>query len=105
MSSGLPAASESIPPPRECKRRREMRRRAPGLSRDLEGVLADAVVVFAGHKEYRGLLAAGVRRLCGSPHPAVVDGQSVVDPDAWIAGGFAYRGIGRGDKNRHVLRE
>jgi UDP-N-acetyl-D-mannosaminuronic acid dehydrogenase len=33
----------------------------PGLSRDLEGVLsgADAVVVFAGHKEeYRGLLAS-----------------------------------------------
>jgi len=71
----------------------------------LEGVLADAVVVFAGHKEYRSLFAAGVRRLCGSPHPAVVDGQSVVDPDAWIAGGFAYRGIGQGDKNRHVLRE
>ena len=82
-----------------------MRRRAPGLSRDLEGVLADAVVVFAGHKEYRSLFAAGVRPLCGSPHPAVVDGQSVVDPDAWIAGGFAYRGIGQGDKNRHVLRE
>ena len=84
-----------------------MRRRAPGLARDLEGVLAGAgaVAVFAGHKGYRGLLAAGVRRLCGSPHPAVVDGQSVVDPDAWIVEGFAYRGIGRGDKNRHVLRE
>ena len=40
-----------------------------GLSRDLEGVLsgADAVVVFAGHMEYRG--------------------------------------IGRGDKNRHALQE
>jgi len=66
---------------------------------------ADAVVVFAGHKEYRGLVPVEVRRLCGSPHPAVVDGWNVVDPDAWIGAGFAYRGIGRGDKNRHALRE
>jgi len=38
----------------------------PGLSRDLEGVLAgaDAVVVFAGHKEYRGLEPAQVKGLC-----------------------------------------
>ena len=78
----------------------------PGISRDLAGVLAgaDAVVVFAGHKEYRGLVPEQVKGLCGSTHPAVVDGRNVVDPDAWIGVGFAYRGIGRGDKNRHVLR-
>ena len=66
----------------------------PGLSRDLEGVLAgaDAVVVFAGHKEYRGLEPAQVKGLCGSPHPAVVDGRNVVDPDAWIAGGLRLPG-------------
>ena len=79
----------------------------PGLSRDLDAVLAgaDAVVVFAGHKEYRGLVPEQVKELCGSPHPAVVDGRNVVDPDAWIVEGFAYRGIGRGDKNGHVLKE
>ena len=79
----------------------------PGLSRDLEGVLAgaDAVVVFAGHKEYRGLEPARVKGLCGCTWPVIVDGRNVVDPDAWIAAGFVYRGIGRGDKNRHVLRE
>jgi len=66
---------------------------------------ADAVVVFAGHKEYRGLVPEQVKELCGSPHPAVVDGRNVVDPDAWIVEGFAYRGIGRGDKNGHVLKE
>ncbi|MGB4579898.1 MAG: UDP binding domain-containing protein, partial [Methanoculleus sp.] len=79
----------------------------PGISRDLAGVLAgaDAVVVFAGHKEYRGLVPAEVRRLCGCEQPAIVDGRNVVDPDAWIGVGFAYRGIGRGDKNRHALRE
>jgi UDP-N-acetyl-D-mannosaminuronic acid dehydrogenase len=76
----------------------------PGISRDLAGVLAgaDAVVVFAGHKEYRGLVPARVKELSGSPHPAVVDGRNVVDPDAWIGAGFVYRGIGRGDKNGHT---
>jgi len=63
-----------------------------------------AAVVFAGHKEYRGLVPAEVRRLCGCPHPAIVDGRNVVDPDAWIGAGFSYRGIGRGDKNQHALR-
>jgi UDP-N-acetyl-D-mannosaminuronic acid dehydrogenase len=79
----------------------------PGLSRDLEGVLAgaDAVVVFAGHKEYRGLEPARVKGLCGCARPVIVDGRNVVDPDAWIAKGFAYRGIGRGDKNGHVLHK
>jgi UDP-N-acetyl-D-mannosaminuronic acid dehydrogenase len=79
----------------------------PGLSRDLEGVLAgaDAVVVFAGHKEYRGLEPARVKGLCGCTWPVIVDGRNVVDPDAWISAGFAYRGIGRGDKNGHALQE
>jgi len=74
----------------------------PGLSRDLAGVLygADAVVVFAGHKEYRGLVPGEVKGLCGSPHPAVVDGRNVVNPDAWIRAKFVHRGIGRGNKNQ-----
>ena len=78
----------------------------PGLSRDLEGVLAraGAVAVFAGHKEDRGLVPERVKELCGCAHPGVVDGRNVVDPDAWIDKGFAYRGIGRGDRNRHALQ-
>ncbi|MDD4255380.1 MAG: nucleotide sugar dehydrogenase [Methanofollis sp.] len=79
----------------------------PGLSKDLEAVLtgADAVVVFAGHKEYRRLVPAEVKALCGCALPAVVDGRNVVEPDAWIDAGFAYRGIGRGDKNGHTFTE
>ncbi|MHC1626919.1 MAG: hypothetical protein ACXQTN_06240 [Methanoculleaceae archaeon] len=46
-----------------------------------------------------------MKELCGPAHPAVVDGRNVVDPDAWINMGFVYRGIGRGDKNWHALRE
>ena len=59
--------------------------------------------VYGWHKEYRGLEPEQVKRLCESAHPAVVDGRNVVDPDAWIAAGFVYHGIGRGDKNRHAL--
>lgn len=77
----------------------------PGLSRDLDGVLegADAVVVFAGHKEYRELVPVRVKKLCGCERPVVVDGRNVLEPDAWIDSGFAYRGIGGGDKNKHGL--
>ncbi len=86
------------------RRRRTPRRGSRGT---LKGVLAgaDAAVVFAGHKEYRGLVPARVMGLCGCPWPVIVDGRNVVDRDAWIAGGFAYRGIGRGDKNGHALKE
>jgi UDP-N-acetyl-D-mannosaminuronic acid dehydrogenase len=43
----------------------------PGLSHDLAGVLsgADAVVVFAGHKEYRGLSPARVKEVSGVSPP------------------------------------
>ena len=78
---------------------RRMRRRG------CRGTGADAVVVFAGHKEYRGLVPARVKGLCGCTWPVIVDGRDVVDPGAWISAGFAYRGIGRGDKNGHALQE
>lgn len=52
---------------------------------------ADAVVVSAGHREYRGLVP-----LCGSAHPAVVDGRNVVDPHAGIA-------ADRGDEHGHTI--
>jgi len=82
--------------------------RYPGVEvlHDLAAVLngADAVVVFAGHKDYRGLAPADIKAQCGCEHPAIVDGRNIVDPDAFIEAGFAYRGIGRGDKNGHVLK-
>jgi len=77
----------------------------PGLSRDLDGVLANAdmVVIFARHKEYQGLVPDHVKKLSGHSHPVIVDGRNVVDPNTWIAAGFVYRGIGRGDKNCHII--
>lgn len=66
----------------------------PGLSQDPDRVLssADAVMISAGDKEYRGLEPAWVKRLCGCTHPVIGDGRNVVDPDAWIEAGLACRG-------------
>jgi UDP-N-acetyl-D-mannosaminuronic acid dehydrogenase len=46
-------------------------------------------------RPYLGREEAGVER------PVIVDGRNLVDPDAWICEGFVYKGIGRGDRNRH----
>ena len=76
------------------------------IEHDLEAVLegSDAVVVFADHDLYRGLDPRRLRALSGHEHPVIVDGRNMIDPDAFIAEGFVYRGIGRGDKNLHPLR-
>jgi UDP-N-acetyl-D-mannosaminuronic acid dehydrogenase len=72
---------------------------------DLISVLTkvDAVVIFTGHEIYRNLKPADVKKLCGTTHPVIVDGRNVIDPDAFISNGFIYKGIGRGDKNQHMI--
>jgi len=83
--------------------------RAPGavLTSGLDDTLrgADAVVVFAGHRQYHLLDALRVKALTGKKHPVIVDGRNIIDPDAWIGAGFIYKGIGRGDRNSHPVRE
>jgi UDP-N-acetyl-D-mannosaminuronic acid dehydrogenase len=75
----------------------------PGVivEQDLESVLSDgdAVVIFTGHREYKGLLPGCVKESMGCRYPVVVDGRNIIDPDSWIQAGFVYQGIGRGDKN------
>ncbi len=63
----------------------------------------DAVAILAGHKEYKALQAKAVGEMTGCRSPVVVDGRNVIDPDAFIAEGFVYKGIGRGDKNGHPI--
>jgi UDP-N-acetyl-D-mannosaminuronic acid dehydrogenase len=79
----------------------------PGITveHDLGSVLknADAVVVFTGHNEYKILKPLDVKKLSGKDHPVIVDGRNVIDPDAFIGAGFVYKGIGRGDKNNHLM--
>lgn len=75
------------------------------VEHDLSRVLsqADAVVIFTGHTEYKSLRPGDIKKLCGRDYPVIVDGRNVIDPDAFIRAGFVYKGIGRGDKNGHVL--
>lgn len=73
----------------------------PFVEEALEG--ADAVVIFAGHHQYRTLQPPVLKQLSGKKHPVIVDGRNMVDPDAYIREGFVYKGIGRGDKNSHPL--
>jgi len=82
--------------------------RYPGveIDGDLQAVLAgaDAVIIFTGHREYYALDPGKVKDLTGKKHPLVVDGRNVVPADAWIAKGWVYKGIGRGDRNGHEIR-
>ncbi|MBP2030122.1 UDP-N-acetyl-D-mannosaminuronic acid dehydrogenase [Methanohalophilus levihalophilus] len=75
------------------------------ISQDLESVVkdADVVAIFAGHKQYFGLDAEKLKELTGIDKPVVVDGRNVIDPDNFIEAGFVYKGIGRGDKNNHLM--
>lgn len=72
---------------------------------DLDGSIegADAVVIFAGHHEYKTLDPVHIRKLSGKAHPVLIDGRNIVDPDRFINHGFVYKGIGRGDKNMHAI--
>ena len=75
------------------------------ISDDLEKVVrdADAVVVLAGHSAYFNVKADWVKEVTGKANPVIVDGRNVVEPDEFIGKGFVYKGIGRGDKNKHVI--
>lgn len=75
------------------------------LSSDIHSVLkdADAIILQSAHREYYSLKPESVRSISGCPHPVIVDGRNVVDPDQFIREGFIYKGIGRGDKNTHAL--
>ena len=74
------------------------------LSTDLPETIrgADALVIVTSHREYYSIDPVKIRpELSGIP--VIVDGRNVIDPDGFINAGFIYKGIGRGDKNRHPL--
>ncbi len=77
------------------------------ISPDIETSVkdADAIIIFAGHQQYRKLDPDRIRKLSGRRHPIIIDGRNMVDPDSFIARGFVYKGIGRGDKNDHSITE
>jgi UDPglucose 6-dehydrogenase len=74
------------------------RRKHPQLAytEDVETALtgADAVVLVTEWKAFRELDPEWVAGLVA--HPLIVDGRNCLDPDAWRAAGWTYRGMGRG---------
>jgi UDP-N-acetyl-D-mannosaminuronic acid dehydrogenase len=75
------------------------------LLQNLDDVMkdADAIVIFAGHYQYKNLDPKHIRTLSGKAHPVIIDGRNMIDPDLYIRHGFVYKGIGRGDKNSHII--
>jgi len=66
---------------------------------------SDAIVIFAGHHQYRALNPKVLKNLSGKKHPVIIDGRNLIDADVFIQSGFVYKGIGRGDKNGHKIVE
>lgn len=56
---------------------------------------ADVVVLVTEWREFRDLDPVATLALAGSAAPTVVDGRNVLDPAAWRAAGWEYRGLGR----------
>jgi UDP-N-acetyl-D-mannosaminuronic acid dehydrogenase len=77
------------------------------ISHDIDATVkgADAIVIFAGHHQYKDLDPHHFRVLSGKSHPVIIDGRNMIDPDLFIKHGFIYKGIGRGDKNMHEIVE
>jgi hypothetical protein len=58
---------------------------------------------FTGHDAYKNLEPESLKSLMGTNNPLIMDGRNSINPDAFIAAGFVYQGIGRCDKNSHRL--
>jgi len=81
----------------------------PGVEilHDMDTVLdgADAVAIFTAHSQYYLLNPRELMSTVKKIHPVIVDGRNVVDPDKFIAEGWVYKGIGRGDMNDHPIQK
>jgi len=59
---------------------------------------ADALVVVTEWDQFRSIDLAGIARLMAKP--ILVDGRNLFDPDAALAAGFDYSGVGRCPRSR-----
>lgn len=66
---------------------------------DLQAVLrgCDAVVLMTKHDDYAAITPDSLASLVGAK--VLVDGRGLFDAKKFLAAGFTYRGIGRGDVN------
>ncbi len=74
------------------------------IDHDIKRVLesADAVVIMTGHNIYKNLTPENIS---WDKKVVIVDGRNTIDPDIFINKGFIYKGVGRGDKNNHKIKE
>jgi len=77
------------------------------ISHELSDVMmgADVIAILTGHDEYFSLDAGVLKGLMGQERPVIVDGRNMVNADGFIGAGFVYKGIGRGDKNNHLMND
>jgi len=75
------------------------------IERDLKTVLkdTDAVAIFTGHSEYTAFDPIAMKNLTQKSMPVIIDGRNMIDADRFIQAGWIYKGIGRGDKNNHLI--
>jgi len=73
------------------------------IERDINRALKniDAVAIMTGHNMYKNLTPENIP----GNKVVIVDGRNVIDPDTFINKGFIYKGVGRGDKNDHPIKE
>lgn len=77
------------------------------IEKNLDSCLknADVIAIFTAHTQYYSLSPEILKPLMQKKHPVLIDGRNCVDPDLFINNGFIYKGIGRGDKNIHPIKE
>ncbi len=68
----------------------------PSLEEAVKG--ADAIVIFAGHHQYRGLDAEGLKNLTRKKHPVIIDGRNMIDPMRISGAGSFTRASGAGTR-------
>ncbi len=71
------------------------------IEHDLEAALtgADAVVLMTAHEGYKAIDPDMLKRLMRGR--VVIDGRNVLDPAAFTAEGFVFRGVGKGKLSGH----
>ena len=75
------------------------------IEQDLETVLKDrdAVVLMTAHDEYKSLEPEKLKALLRNN--VIIDGRNLFDPGKFVAEGFIYSGVGKGQCNDRKVKE
>lgn len=72
------------------------------IEQGLEAALldCDAMVIMTAHDQYRSLDPVRLKHLL--KNKVIIDGRNVLDPDKFIAEGYIFKGVGKGNINNRV---